>query len=465
MQSVRPDIELGGPAAERVGNAPNRYARRRDRFGIVLAVIALLGLVGRVAYVIWMRDHLAALDGLHYHYRALAIGDGRGFVNPLVQMLSGAPKAPPDASNPPGWPLVLAGPSALGVRSVLSHQLVSCVVGAATIVMTGVAGRAAFGRRVGLIAAGLVAVYPNVWLYERELVSEPLALLGVATCIWLAYLFFKRPGSGLAVALGATIGALAMTRSEQIALLVFLVLPLILFRRSVGWRRRITWLALAGAGCALLIAPWSLYNTTRFDRPVVLSTGLGNAMVMGNCKPTYSGDLLGYYQGGFNACNVGVSRSKDQSIADGQLRRAAVDFMRANESRVPVVVAARIGRTFNVFRPFQQVHLEGERHTSIWVLRLGLFAYWLLVPFAIYGAIVARRRKIPIYPLLAFPIIVALSVALTIGAVRYRAPAEIPLVLLAAIAVDALIKGWSRKGSPSETPPVPEARRLIETGR
>ena len=39
--------------------------------------------------------------------------------------------------HPPAWTLVLAGPSALGLRSYLSHQLVACLVGTATIVMTG----------------------------------------------------------------------------------------------------------------------------------------------------------------------------------------------------------------------------------------------------------------------------------------------------------------------------------------
>ena len=56
--------------------------------------------------------------------------------------------------------------------------------------------------------------------------------------------------------------------------------------------------------------------------------------------------------------------------------------------------------------------------------QLGLIAYWILLPLAVLGAVFARRRRRPIYPLLVFPLIVALSVTLTIGAVRYRAPAR-----------------------------------------
>jgi hypothetical protein len=69
-----------------------------------------------------------------------------------------------------------------------------------------------------------------------------------------------------------------------------------------------------------------------------------------------------------------------------------------------------------------------------------LVAYWLLVPFAIYGAVVARGRGIPIYPIALFFVVVVLAVAMTIGAVRYRATAEIPLVLLAAVGIDQFVR-------------------------
>lgn len=416
-----------------------------NRFRVALGVIALVGLVARVVYVVCMRNHPIGIDGMKYEFRAQALADGRGFILPLPSFFGGTPKVFSDASNPPAWSLLLAAASKVSLRSILSHQLVASALGAATIVITGLGGRAAFGRRAGLIAAGLVAVYPNVWLYDRELVAEPLALFGTAASLWLAYRFLAKPSPGLAFALGAAVGLLAMTRSEQIFLVVFLVLPLIIAARGIVWRRRVAWLALASVACVLLIAPWTAYNTTRFDRPVVLSTGLGWAMAQGNCAPTYSGELLGYYQNGFNSCSPGMRLSSDASIADGQLRSMAITFMGEHLTRVPIVVGARIGRTFNLFRPFQQVHLEAERQTPTWVLRLGLFVYWMLVALAVLGAVFARRRKIPIYPLLAFPAVVLLSVAFTIGAVRYRAPAEIPLALLAAFAIDVLANRWPRR--------------------
>jgi hypothetical protein len=56
--------------------------------------------------------------------------------------------------------------------------------------------------------------------------------------------------------------------------------------------------------------------------------------------------------------------------------------------------------------------------------------------------VIARRRHIPVYPLLAFPLVVVWMILLTIGSVRYRAPAEIPLVMLAAVSLDWAIGKW-----------------------
>jgi hypothetical protein len=82
--------------------------------------------------------------------------------------------------------------------------------------------------------------------------------------------------------------------------------------------------------------------------------------------------------------------------------------------------------------------------------------YFVLVPLAIAGAVLARRRRVPIYPLLAFPATVVLSVLFTIGQTRYRAPAEISLVVLAAVAVEAGVTAWQRRTEqPSKQPPLP----------
>jgi 4-amino-4-deoxy-L-arabinose transferase-like glycosyltransferase len=380
--------------------------------------------------VLWLRNSGVLGDGYVFHTGALDLVNGVGFYDPV----SGAAIA----GHPPAWLVVLAAPSLIGLKSWLSHQLFTCLIGTATIVMTGLAARAAFGRRVGVIAAALTAVYPFAWVYEREVLSEPLAMLETATAIWLAYRFRARPRLGTAIALGAVVGAMAMTRSELLAVAVLLVLPLILSVRTAPWRDRAGWLVLAGVACVVVIAPWAIYNSTRFEKQVPFSTGFGVAMYQGNCAPVYHGPMLGYANLG---CVAFVPKiDPDYSVADGQYRRQALKFMSKNKSRVPIVVAARLGRTFGFFRPAQQTHIEAmERTSPLWVFQLGFVEYWALLPFAVAGVVLARRRRIPVYPLLAFVVVVLISVVPTIGSVRYRAPAEITLVILAAVGIDACI--------------------------
>ena len=398
----------------------------RNRFAAALVVITFAGLLGRIVYVIWMRNQAVLGDGYAYHLTVLAFVDGRASIEPL---------------HPPGWSLVLSGPSALGMRSWLSHQLFTALIGTATIPMTGLAGRAAFGPRVGVIAAALVAVAPQVWLYEREIVAEPLAMLMVATTIWLAYRFRAKPSLLLVVALGGAVGVMAMTRSELAAIGVLVVAPLILSSARDNPKRGIVWLGAAAIAVVIVIAPWTAYNASRYERLVPLSTGLGPTMTAGNCDATYRGELLGYYKFG---CVLLLKVDPDPSIADGELRRHALDYMRDHLSRTPVIAAARVGRTFGVFRPAQQTHLETERGTDLWVIRSGFVLYSILLPFAAAGVVFARRACIPVYPLLAFPLVVLISVLPTIGSVRYRAPAEIPLIILAAVGIDAAIRAWRR---------------------
>jgi hypothetical protein len=82
---------------------------------------------------------------------------------------------------------------------------------------------------------------------------------------------------------------------------------------------------------------------------------------------------------------------------------------------------------------------------STWVglTRLGMVSYWLLLVPGVAGGVFLRRRRIAIYPLLVFVATSAIAVAPTIGDVRYRAAAEVPLVLFAAVGIDAVL--WRRQ--------------------
>jgi uncharacterized membrane protein YoaK (UPF0700 family) len=75
--------------------------------------------------------------------------------------------------------------------------------------------------------------------------------------------------------------------------------------------------------------------------------------------------------------------------------------------------------------------------------------YYALAVGTVAGVVVLRRRRIPVLPLLAPIISVALTVSVTFGETRYRALAEVSLVVLSAVAVDAALRALGRRRAPS----------------
>jgi 4-amino-4-deoxy-L-arabinose transferase-like glycosyltransferase len=161
-------------------------ARLGRSFAVRLALLTAAGVVLRLVYLLTIGRHVTGIgDWFFYHWQANDIAAGRGFVEPYRLRFDHV--ALPSAGHPPLYPLVLSGVSALGGTGELAHRLVGLPLGAATIALVGLLGRRAGGERVGLVAAGLCAVYPIMIATDGALMSETLygplialVLLGVS---------------------------------------------------------------------------------------------------------------------------------------------------------------------------------------------------------------------------------------------------------------------------------------------
>jgi 4-amino-4-deoxy-L-arabinose transferase-like glycosyltransferase len=417
--------------------------RTSDRFRVGLGFIAFFGLLMRTLYVMVASGKLGG-DGRYYHAVSLLVADGKGFISPGPYALDGRIIAA--APHPPAWPLTLTGAALVGLRSAFEQQLVACVIGTATIVIIGFAGRRIAGETAGLVAAVIAAVYPNFWLYERELMSETLILFGAALTVLLAYRFRDRPSRGRALAVGFSCGLLAITHVEQMILIVLLVVPLVLWTRDQPRRRRIGWAALATAAVIVTMVPWAAYNSARFHTPVLFGTSNGMTVVVTNCPFTYFGAHIGFQD---ERCvklidGTGKITGKNEATRDDQYLQIGRDYIRGHLSRLPVVIAAREGRLWSVFNVGQQMHIDTGRNTSIKVIEAGYLMYWLLVPAAVLGVVVLRRRRVTLVPLVALIGAVTAGAAASYGFTRFRASAEVAIVLLAAVAIDAVLRRRAR---------------------
>jgi 4-amino-4-deoxy-L-arabinose transferase-like glycosyltransferase len=410
------------------------------RWWLACAAIAGAALAIRLVDVFAFENPAPLIgDSSYYHAAANLLADGKGFIQPFfyLEFLRGSVQA---ADHPPAYIVALAIPSRLGLRSPLDHQIFSCLLGTAMVVVVGLTGRRVAGERAGLIAAALAAVYPNLWLSDGLVMSESLTALTAALTVLAAYRFLDEPTRSRAAVLGIVVGVFALTRSEAVLAIPLVVLPAAFIVAKRAPRRKIAYAAI-GTGAALLtLAPWVGYNLARFDHPEFITTSLGWTMVNANCTAVYHGERLGYWAYGCGGRLPGPTIDvADQSTDDLLFRRRAQRYIAAHLVDLPRVVAAREGRTFGFYRPRQQI--EFDRQESARPLRaatVGLLMYYAMLPFAVAGAVILRRRRVSILPPVALVVIVVITVAATFGQTRYRATAEVAFVLLAAVAIDAL---------------------------
>jgi len=401
-------------------------------------LVAVVALAVRVGYVFAYRRHITpGGDAFYFHYQADLLATGKGFVDPYS--LFWAQKVVPGATHPPLWTLVLALAAVIGIKTFFGQLLYSCVIGAASVVVVAMAGREVAGPRAGLMAAGIAAVYPVFLIDDGSLLAETLVVPLVALVVWAFHRLWKRPSLPRAALLGALCALCALTRSELVLLVVFLALPAGLLGRARSWRRRLAMGGVALVGAVCVFAPWWAYTVPRFSHPELLSDQLGVTLAAANCGPTYSGKLLGYWD---EQCEVDIltPKAKDASVRDDDLRRDALRYVEHHAGRVPLVVAARVGRALGVFRPGQEIDFE-------WLVlgrpqlpaTIGLGCYYLLAVLGVAGAVVLRGRRLPLLP---FAVIVGEVVVVTaaiFGQTRYRTPLDVVLVILAAVAVDRFI--------------------------
>ena len=402
-------------------------------------MVAGVGAMVRLAVVLGGQHRKPSADGFVYSSIADGLADGRGFVSP-----SGAETA----LHPPAWSFVLGVASWFGADGLLAHQIVAALVGTVTVVMMGLVGRRVGGRRVGLLAAGIAAVSPHLWLWERELAAITLVLPVLAAAVLLTYEWIDRPRRWIPPALGLAGGALVLTRSEQaVAFAGFLVVGVQAGRTRVGWRPPVVGALVACLVAAAVVAPWLLSNRDRFEDPVLLATGSGVTLAYANNDRTYDGPLVGY--GDAAVWDQMMVVPGDESQQDQYFREAGLDYVGTHVGDLPGVVAARHARTWGVFDPAQQVGLDQSWGNSpvagYW---LGYAVGWVVLLGAVAGAFVARRRGLPLAPLVVTLVVVVLNVTLAYGQTRYRVPAMLLLVPLAALAVDHLLP-----------PTTPEAQR------
>ena len=186
------------------GGAPIRERSQASKtFLVLLVVVVFLGGALRVWAIIAIPT-VPVSDFWSYLHRGINLYErGRYEDTP----------GRPDASFPPGYPLLLAASFFLVDKYLVSAKVINCLLGAASIALVGLLGRRLGGERVGAIASVMLALYPRSILVCCLIASEnlftPLLLVFV---LLVAGGLAKPRAFAIATGAGVVLGMLTGTR-------------------------------------------------------------------------------------------------------------------------------------------------------------------------------------------------------------------------------------------------------------
>jgi 4-amino-4-deoxy-L-arabinose transferase-like glycosyltransferase len=404
---------------------------------------AVAGLIGlalaiRIAFVLATPDYTLIHDAIDYDRHAASIASGHGFALSYGR---------PTAFRPPAYPLFVAGVYELfgyadKAARVEAARIANAFVGTGIVALIGLIAFQLWGRRVSLLALALGAVYIPLILVGQSVMSEPLFVLCLLGAI--AALLHSRAYPWVILA-GVLTGLAILGRANAIILL----LPLAVAAWR-GWRAPVV-LVLAAA---LTVLPWTIRNYETFDAFVPVSTQFGSALA-----GTYNSEAradkdnpaswrtlkrVDDYRPIFNQI-----RSTPEPELEKRLRSASLDFIKEHPGYVLTVGFWTTRRMLDLAGMDWSIHTAATISATRGPAIAGVVCFWVFALLAVYGA--TRARGTPLW-LWAVPLLMYLSVVfLVVETPRYRTAIDPFIVLLAALALDALWKN-RRTGSDRRLP-------------
>jgi 4-amino-4-deoxy-L-arabinose transferase-like glycosyltransferase len=456
-------------------------ARNGGRIGLAaLVAILLLGLGLRLGEAWDGRGPV--YDAAAYAAIAANLDRGEGFS-------VGADATQPSSNYSPGLPLLVAGLyemtgdvherlarvilALLGTLSVLfayllAHRLRRAMLFGGSGTQNASSGVEGSATVAGLIAAGVVAIYPALLEYQGMLMSEPLAATLLSGSVLALFWAAERDGWAGWLLPGVLLGATAMVRPEYLGVAV--LLGVVVFARGVrgDWQRALAQAAILLAGVVLVVAPWTIRNAVALDRVVPISTGGGQVLFAGTYLPSdgdpekVGAEVVARHPGLFDPADARRLRL-EQILArfaaqrypdletDQALSRMGREQLWDDVSEEPLefagFVATKVGRTWS----------HGPRE----VMRAPLWEalHWALVGLGLIGlCVLAWRRRWEALVLATVLLSITALSALLVASPR-RVLVMAPLV--AALAGAGVVWAWSacrerrRNGAPPGEAPAP----------
>lgn len=252
--------------------------------------IVALAAVLRLAWWVAFRDGPPAGgvlggDPYAYWYYANDISHGRWYIHYVT--------GEPTAFYPVGFPALLGGLywifgnlPFVDIGNWTITGVFHIVISTATVALTFVVGRRLGGPRVGLVAAAVMAVFPNLIFQVTSVQIETtfifLTMASLAVIVdhdWST----GPPGWRRLVAFGLVLAACGLVRPFSLPILLGVYLAVLAV--GAGWRRAVAVVAVPVAVIVVAFIPWTVRNWIELDGFVPSSTNMGDTL----CLDRYEG--------------------------------------------------------------------------------------------------------------------------------------------------------------------------------
>lgn len=336
-----------------------------------------------------------------------------------------------------GYPIFIA---ALGSEP-RTVRVVQSILDTCSVLAAFLLARRWLSPRASLLAGALAAFSPYFIYFSGLLLSETLFTLLLAWAIVL--LTLNRAGPRHAAVgwwAGVVLLGLAVhVRPSAVALPVVLgvasVLALPLPSIAPGWLRLHT-AAAAALVTVLVLLPWAWRNHLVLGHWVWTSTNGGMTLYDGLHPDATGASDQSFVQ------RLPQLQLMDEVERDRHLRRMAFDAAAADPLRAIELAGVKAARMWSPFPSSKEYH--GQRLYVLAGLCFSVPLFVLALLGVARGALPRGARALLLAPAVYLTIVHAVSV----GSLRYRVPADLPLCVLAASGVTA----WrGRRDRPSPT--------------
>ena len=422
----------------------------RNHKHLLIIIIGFAVLV-RIIAALYLGDQVVELPGtfdqISYHSLALRVVDGHGFT-----------------FDKPWWPVTGAGePTAhwsylyttflalvyaiFGPHPIVARLIQAVIVGVLQPYLACLIASRIFNRAIGLVAAGLTAIYVYFIYYAGTLMTEPFYITALMASLYLAILLTSRDMEkpdispnralyGVAIAFGLSLGIAVLLRQLFILILPFIYAWIFYANRKYPFRQTLKISIISGAVVLAMILPFTAYNYQRFGDFVLLNTNAGYALFWAN-HPIHGTHFIPLLPSEtYRELIPNNLMNLNEAALDKALLIQGFNFILGDPVRYILLSISRIPAYFVFWPSAGSSLISNFSRVSSFGILLPFMVYGLVRSFTSYrentfGAFVAS----PLFLLYSFILIYTGIHILSWTLIRYRLPVDAILLLFAGLAI------------------------------